>query len=491
MTARTHSHASGSGILRGLRRVFLLGLAASLGVLSLACAFPARAEPTSASIRHKLDDIVDAAMAGGSYPGLAVVIERDGEVIYAATRGYADLENAVQVTRDTVFPIGSITKTFTALATLQLAAAGKLSLDAPVGSLLPALPEEFRTVSIRHLLNHTSGVPDYTRQPDFPIDSQADLTPQQVLGYVAGTPLLFKPGTQFSYSNTDTYLLGLVVESVSGLSYREYLRRNVFEPFGMRRTYYADYRSVVAHRSRGYTPGTAPERFAGAPQYSASVAYSAGALQSTVDDLLRYRRGVFEGKLTSPEVRRLMLETDSLADGTHVYYALGCLIVRDFSGHRKISHSGVISGAAAHLAWYPDDHLVIAIAGNVDRPQIEPYSIEHRLARVVLGLPPAPSNVVQPTAAELDSFAGTYEVERFRFEAGRYGFVAKDGNLFLQYEGAGSGAPLMPLVYNGHGRFSVKSDTEHTFQFDVASPHARTVHAEFFDGAFEARFIEP
>ncbi len=441
----------------------------------------------SVAKRKALDGILDAAMRNGPYPGLGVAVEINGTVVYARSMGFADLQSGTPFARDTCFPIGSITKSFTALATLQLVAQGKLSLDEPVGNYVKDLPKPIQGVAIRHLLNHTSGILNYTDQPGFPIESQSDLESAQVLQFVADKPLQFKPGTRFYYSNTDSYLLGLVIEQVSGLSYANYIQKHVLDPFGMKHTHYADFRDVVAHRSRGYTQGIPPQPFAGAAQYTASVAFSAGALQSTVDDLLKYRKGVFDSAATGADVRRLVVQTDSMTDGTLVYYALGSLIVRDFAGHRKISHSGVIAGSGAHYAYYPDDHLTIIVAGNMENPRIPPYSIERTLARVLLNIPGADTHSVQPTAGELAAFAGEFDVQPFQFETDRMGFVAKDGRLYMRYGADDSGAPLSELAYQGKGRFFLSPDTEHMFRFDTNSEPAHRIEIEYFDGHFTAQ----
>lgn len=475
--------------MRDIRPLTLPHLCVSIMflVILVITANDAGAASLSAAKRSALDAILAASMRSGPYPGLSAMVEINGQVVYARSMGFADLQSGAPFARDTCFPIGSITKSFTALATLQLVVQGKVSLDVPVGDYVKDLPKPIQGVAIRHLLNHTSGILNYTDQPGFPIDSQSDLDSAQVLQFVADKPLQFKPGTRFYYSNTDSYLLGLVIEQVSGLSYANFIQKHVLDPFGMKHTHYADFRDVIAHRSRGYTQGTPPQPFSGAPQYSASVAFSAGALQSTVDDLLKYRKGVFDSIAAGADVRRLVVQTDSLADGTLVYYALGSLIVRDFSGHRKISHSGVIAGAGAHYAYYPDDQMTIIVAGNVENPRVPPYAIERTMARVLLNIPGADTHSVKPTAAELADFAGDFDVQPFQFETDRIGFVAKDGRLYMRYGTEDSGAPLNELVYQGQGRFFLSPDTEHTFHFDTNGKPANRIEIEFFDGHFSAQ----
>ena len=452
---------------------------------------PANAATAKAAtpIGQQIDAIVTDVLARAHYPGVAVAIRKGGETIYRKGFGLADIENQLAVTPETVFPIGSISKSFTALAVMQLVEQGKLSLDAPLRTYLADYRGPARDVALRHLLNHTSGIPNYTSAPGFPPDPQLEQTHAQVVGYVAEKPLQFAPGERFSYSNTNSYLLGMVVEKVTGQSLPEYLRMRVFEPFGMLHTYFAGYRPIIGRRSRGYE--LEGGNYLNAQQYDVNYPFAAGAVLSTVDDLLRYQQGVFESSQVSPQTRARLLTLDKLNDGTPLYYALGCLIVRQFEGHRKLSHSGVISGFSAHYAHYPDDELTVVVLTNLEHGAIPPYAFERKIARAALGLP-APVIVDAPlSAAQLQRFAGDYDVAPFTFNTGRFGFVAQDGRLSLSFGGAASGAPLMPLRYQGRGRFVAADDDEFTFSFSSERP-ARAVVAEFFDGSFPAaRHIEP
>lgn len=346
--------------------------------LVAAMASPVAAAPAADTAR--IDAILAHALQVGRYPGISVAIERDGKIIYEKGMGVADLETGRPVTPATIFPIGSITKSFTALSIMQLVDAGKVSLSDPVGHYLKQIKGPAAGILLRHLLDHSSGIPNYTSLPSYP-DPQTPLSHDQVMAYLADQPLLFEPGARFSYSNSNSYLLGMIVEAVTGQPFAAYLEEHVFKPFGMTSSRLADYRPIVANRARGYE--LTDDGYTNAAQYDVNYPFSAGAIMSSAGDLLRYRKGVFEGTQTSQLVRDNIQAQRPFRDGTLNYYAWGALIKGNLEGHRKLSHSGVIEGFTAHYAYYPDDKVVIAVLTNLSHGTFMPYAIEHRLARAV------------------------------------------------------------------------------------------------------------
>ena len=430
------------------------------------------------------DAIVRRALETGPYPGISVSIEQHGKVVYQRGFGFADLERKIPVTPQTRFPIGSITKSFTCLSVMQLTAAGAIGLNKTVGDYLPNLAAPARTVKVHELLNHTSGIPNYTDLPDFPLSKSVGMSRNEVVRYFASKPLLFKPGTMFNYSNSDTYLLGLIIEKISRKSYDSYVRTHVLEPFGMTRSAFDARDDGATDRARGYEH--ANDGFKRSLPYDFEIPFSAGALVSTTPDLLRYRRGVF-GPLTSSKVRDLVLTQSPMADGTPNPYALGCLVETNMEGHRKITHSGEVFGFAADYAYYPDDDLTIAIATNSQNAAFPPISIEHKLARLFLGLPPL-KPVDAPVPADLSAMlAGDYQVGSFRMGFERLGFVFKHGILNASFGGLGSGAPLLPLRYQGEGHFLSSTDDEESFDFTRRADGSVDMVLHFYEGAIRAR----
>lgn len=435
------------------------------GVFGLAGGAAAAAVTRPAAARENPDDaietIVGRAMKDGPFPGLVVAIARGNNTVYRRAFGQADLENAIPATAEMVFPIGSITKTMTGLCAMQLVAAGKIGLDDPASRWIDGLPAPVGAIRLRNLLDHTSGLVSYLDVPGFPRDSQRPFTRDEIVGWFKDVPLQFAPGTRWSYTNSGTYLMGLVIEKASGMDYASYVKEHVFAPFGMTRSSLDGWRTLIPGRARGYMP--ARDGLENAPRYDPLVPFSAGAVLSTVDDMLRYRRGVFGDGPTTPEVRRLIQQRDRLASGTELPYSLGCLAMTNFEGRRKIGHPGDIFGFSSQYAWYPDDDVTIVLLANIQGSAISTVSLEQKIARAVFGLP-QPVTVDRPlSATEAARFAGTYEIGEIRFAVSEMRFTYSGGALHVGF-GHGDDAGL-PLRYQGEGRFVSRLDDEHRFRF--------------------------
>ena len=422
----------------------------------------ASAETTlSAAQSAQIDAVMRSELTAGQIPGASVAIERRGEVIYEKGFGLADIENKVPVTPASVFPIGSITKTMTGLAIQQLIAAGKVDLDSPVGRYLPGLAAPARDAKIRFLLEHTSGIVGYTDIAGFPNNTQAPMSREDIVRWFAARPLLFPMGTRWSYTNSGLYLLGLVIEAVSGMSYADYLERNEFAPFGMKQSTLAGWAPLIADRAHGYRHG--PLGLENAPRYDPLLPFSAGVVMSTADDLLKYRQGVFGSGPTPIALRTRLLEQDHLPDGFILPYSLGCLVVGDFAGHRRIGHPGEIYGYSAQYSYYPDDALTIVILTNRQDASFPPMTIEQKIVRILLGIPPPVIKDVPLPSQSASALVGEYEVGHLRFGFDRVAFVAKDG--LLQMELGGVGAPAIPLRYQGGTAFVSSVDDEQHIDF--------------------------
>lgn len=454
-------------------------LAALCTLALIAISSAAGAEGT---VESQLSRILTQATGEGGKPGIAVAVQRGAKVIYSKGFGYADVEHRVPVTAETVFPIGSITKTMTGLAVTQLVEAGKIDLNAPAGKYVPELPKPARDALVRHLLNHTSGLVNYTDLPEFPRDAERAVTREEVVSWFATKPLLFAPGTRYNYTNSGTFLLGLIIEQVTGQSYDQYVQQHIFTPFGMQHSSMAGWQTLVDHRARGYRRDQAG--LINAPRYDPLVAFSAGAVMSTTGDMLKYRDGVFVGDRTSSAVRERLHKLDRLSDGTLVPYSLGCLVHLELDGHRRIMHSGDISGFSAHYSYYPDDDTTIVVLTNSDRGA-PPVSLEAKLARVVLGIPEPSRKKVPLSEAQARQYAGDYTMGPITFGFTRMGFAYQNGVLSAVFGGLDSSGPALPLEYLGDGRFVSIIDDEHTFKFGRSGGQRRLV-THFYGGEFTA-----
>ena len=235
----------------------------------------------------RVDEFVRAEMARQKIPGVAVAIVQKGKVVKAQGYGLANVEHQVPVRPETIFQSGSLGKQFTAAAVLSLVEEGKIALDDPVAKYLPDAPPAFRPISVRHLLTHTSGIPDYT---DGTFDLRRDLTEEDLARMAFRLNLEFAPGTRWNYSNTGYVLLGIIVRKASGRFYGDVLRERVFVPLGMKTTRVISEEDIVPHRAAGYrlVKGELKNQEWVAPSLNTTAD---GALYFSVLDLVAWDRG--------------------------------------------------------------------------------------------------------------------------------------------------------------------------------------------------------
>ncbi|MFZ5892399.1 MAG: serine hydrolase domain-containing protein [Myxococcota bacterium] len=319
-------------------------------------------------------------LRGKTFAGLSVAVRWKGAEA-ARAKGYADLESNAPAHVDTIYPIGSITKQLTAAAVLRLANDGLVQLDALLSAYLPESPAAWRAVRVRHLLNHTSGIPSYTREAkEWQAVSARELAPAQLLSLVTSLPLDFEAGTKFKYSNTGYLLLGLVIERVAKQPYDAYLRQAVLAPAELEQTFACPARRVVPRRAHGYElEGNVLVR---ARAFSLPNAFAAGDVCSTASDLLRWQAALWSGRVLAPAVVASMLTPARLGDGSLSNYGFGFGLATH-RGHTVRFHGGHIYGYRSHLAHYPNDELTVAVLTNSDNGVAA--QIESAIAGELLG----------------------------------------------------------------------------------------------------------
>ncbi|MBO9499583.1 MAG: beta-lactamase family protein [Novosphingobium sp.] len=325
----------------------------------LLLAAPAEAAP-------KLGEVSKAArqwVAERKAPGIVVGVMDHGRLVLVRAYGLANVELGVPARPDTVFRVGSLTKQFTAAAALRLAEQHRLSLDETIGR-----------ATLRQLLTHTGGVTSYTDRDVRPAEgwsARRDGPAMQALIAGLSPAFRFAPGGGWQYSNSGYYLAGLAVERASGQSLGAWLSTSFFTPLGMTRTAIDDERDLVPGRAAGYA--STPTGFANAAWVSASVPGGAGALRSTVPDLLRWQQALLSSRVLAPPSLAAMLAPGRLADGSLARRGpSGCRLPQYGMGEyldaphgvRKLSHGGSIDGFRAYLASYPDRGLAFAILTN-------------------------------------------------------------------------------------------------------------------------------
>ena len=350
---------------------------------------------------------VDAVFAKwtASTPGCAVGVATNGTPVLAKGFGMADLEHDVRISPDTIFEGGSVSKQFTAAAVMLLARDGKLSLDDQVRSYIPELPDYGSPLTIRHMLNHTSGLRDWGSVAGiagWPRTTRVH-THAHVLEIVARQKATnFTPGTQWSYSNTGFNLAAIIVERVSGQTFQDFTRTRLFQPLGMTQTSWRDdYTRIVKGRAQAYSERDGVFR----TDMPFENVYGNGGVLTTVGDLLTWNQ-----HYDAPAADAAMLAEQQKAghfnDGRTHGYGLG-LFVGSYKGLHEVYHSGSTAGYQAFLTRFPDQKVSVAVLCNAASAQATQYA--HAVADRYLGdrlKPAAPAPTL--AAAELDAVAGLY-----------------------------------------------------------------------------------
>jgi CubicO group peptidase (beta-lactamase class C family) len=308
-------------------------------------------------------DLVEAAREEWRAPGMSVAIVVDGRIAWAQGFGLADVENEVEARADTVYRIASISKPISATAVLQLMEKGRLAIDDPVTKHVPSFPDRGLGITLRHLLTHTSGVRHY-KAGEMDLKEHFDSV-EAALEIFKDDPLLFTPGTKYSYSSYAYNLLAAVVETTSGLTFEAYLRENVWGPAGMAATRLEHQGEIVPHRSRQYVVSGGGGRVANAPFADLSVKWAGGGIISTVEDLARFAIALDQGVLLKPETLETMYEPMTLTDGTRTDYGLGWDSRVDEKGRRWIAHGGGATGGSTYILRLPEKRFAVTIAANV------------------------------------------------------------------------------------------------------------------------------
>lgn len=322
-----------------------------------------------------VDELVGRFLERHQIPGASVALVKDGEPVLLRGYGLADAELSAPATEQTVYQLASVTKTFTATAVLLLAKEGKLGLDDPIARHLPDLPKAWEGVTVRNLLNHTSGVKSYTGVPGFGATPHKVYAPRELVDLVAAEPLEFAPGSRWAYSNTGYVVLGMLIERASGRSYGTFLAERIFGPLGLSRTRANDLEAVIPGRARGYRRERGELR--NATPVSPSQPFAAGMLVSTVADLARWDAALAGRRILDGPTLEAMWTPARLADGSEAGYGLGWEVSK-VNGRRRASHGGAIPGFSTQISRYLDDGLTVIVLANAEGGRAD--ALERRIA---------------------------------------------------------------------------------------------------------------
>jgi CubicO group peptidase (beta-lactamase class C family) len=423
------------------------GLALSVTVFAAPVPRGAVAQRLDAKlIAAKVDSIAMAPITEGRVAGMSVAVVRGADTVVLAGYGSADLELRVPTPPNAVYEIGSVTKQFTAAAVLQLRDRGLIDLDADLTDYLEDYPTQGHRIPVRRLLNHTSGIKGYTEISSFDAIMSRRLARDSLVHLFASEPFDFTPGDAMIYNNSAYFLLGLIIEKVSGVTYEDYVKQHLFEPAGMTHSQYCSHRTLIPNRASGYDMGG--DGLERARYIDHTWPYAAGSLCSTAGDLVAWDRALHGhgngGDILSPAAYRDLLTPGVLNDGTVLRYAKG-LAVTDTGGRRMISHGGGIFGFLSESRYYPDADLIIVVLINTAGP-VSPVAIADQIADLMLA--PVHEADDQTYPGSVESLVGSYRgqargaVVTAVVERDSLGLTLQLGNnrQVLHYRGGGSWA---------------------------------------------------
>ncbi len=416
-------------------------LSLALPLLALAwnaAAAPAAKLPGKSEVAAYAEQLLAESYSANG-PGAAVLVARGDEVIYRGARGLASVELKVPLSPEQSFRIGSVTKQFAAAGLLKLIDAGKLGLDDPLSKFLPDFPNGAK-ITVRQLLNHTSGTKSYTDIAgvmDGPI--RKDLNTAALVASFKDLPADFAPGEKWAYNNSGYVLVGAVIEAASGKSWHAQLTESVLAPYGLVHTVFGADDALIDGMARGYTVRN--EVVAPATFLSMTQPHAAGALVSTVDDLHRWNRTLHGGKLLSAESYTAMITPAGAA--TEANYGFG-ISRGTLRGHELLQHGGGIFGFSSHLLYVPDAQLSVVVLQNADATvngKGDPEGMAMVLGAYALGDPYPEAKPIEVSVETLKGAEGVYRVDPYNTRVLR----VVDGKLIAQRTG-GMQSTLIPTA---------------------------------------------
>ncbi len=394
-----------------------------------------------------LEEYAQAEFTVKEFNGTLLVMQK-GKAIYKKSFGMADREWNIPNTAETKFRIGSVTKQFAAACILLLAEQGKLSVDDQLSKYISDYPKG-DSITIHMLLNHTSGIKNYTSLPEFWPKAVLPLSTDSMIVLFKNKPLDFSPGTNWNYSNSGFFLLGVIVEKVSGKKFTDYLTENIIKKVGLKNTSMDRLDSVLALRARGYDKNRQGV-WQQAMYISMEAPYSAGAMVSTVEDLYQWTKALHNNRVLSASTTQKMLTPYKNNYG----YGIG---IDSLKTHKRVAHSGGIPGFVSYLAYYPDDDVCVVVISNNSGNSSQ---LGMALASIMFDLPvqkPYTPKEVKIDRAILDQYVGKY------IATGPIELIIKDNKLYRHRDGA----PDIELKPESATRFFYADDSDRFIEFEL------------------------
>ncbi len=356
------------------------------------------------TLENQFDKVVNLYFYEG--PGHAILIEKDGEVLYEKAWGLADLEQGEALRTDHVFSIGSLTKQFTAVAILKLVESGQLSLEDPVIKWIPECTQWGDQVQIKHLLSHTAGIPSYTGLANWKERNHDTISLNKLIATFKDEALIFSPASHFEYSNSGYILLGQIIEVASGKTYEEYLKAVIFDPLNLNQTR-LDHADYCHYKPNAYDVDE-HGIYQIAEDVHSSQTHAAGGLISTLADLQSWNEAIFENGFLNDKLLQQAHQGFRLSNGSLAPYGFGWFI-HEIDNHHIIRHGGEIGGFVSAIAYIPEEHLSIIILTNTNG--LAPDILIKKLAAIALGETPKLPKAITIPEEMLRLYTGNYQLD--------------------------------------------------------------------------------
>ncbi|WP_420155974.1 serine hydrolase [Siphonobacter sp.] len=399
-------------------------------------------------------------------PGGVLLIAKQGNILYHKAFGKADLEKNMPMQPDMIFRIGSITKQFTAIAILQLAEAGKLSLQDSIQTYIKNFPSKGYTLTIEHLLTNTSGLKNYF-EINNPTQQRPTYTPAQGVDYFKDEPLSFVPGSQFEYSNSNYYLLGYLIEVITGQPYEEYLYEHVLSKANLTHTSYINPNRPVSPMPTGYTKADGKTEQASLQEVS--TLYAAGGLLSSATDLLTWHQALLEGKLISDTLLKKAWASFKLTNGTDSPYGYGWYR-KELDGQTTIEHAGSTDGFQTNAVYLPQADLFVTTLFNGYETDMDWTVLTNDVIGQVFGRKPYVLTIPQ-----LQAYVGTYTYKK----SYQMVITREENKLYIRATNPKSRLPKVQLHPRSDGLFFIK-EAELSFSFEKDTKEAVTSMASYY-----------
>lgn len=406
-------------------------------VLSVLCAFFLNTIEAQ-SLESKIDKILSNQFKSNE-PGVSALVAKNGKVIYRKAFGKANLELNVDMTSENVFEVGSITKQFTSVAILMLLEEGKLNLEDDITKFIPDYPTKGKKITVHHLLTHTSGIKSYTSMSTFGKVMTIDQSPLKFINFFKNEPMDFNPGEKYKYNNSGYFILGYIIEKVSGVSYPKFIKERIFDKINMNSSYYGSHTKLIKNRASGYQKRG---DFLNTQYISLTLPFAAGSIMSTVDDMLKWQTAITNNVFVKETTIDKAFTNYTLNKGDKINYGYGWSL-NEINNIPTIEHGGAIPGYKSMGVFVPSKNVYVILFSNCGCNS--PTNTALEIAALAIDKPNlSKESAIKLSKEQLKKWVGTYQFDNdvLRF------ITLKEGQLYSQREGSEQVSKIHPTSAN-------------------------------------------